>query len=546
MKQKKSTLMWIYNHTKPFIPQIAIISILNMIAALCYIFLAKVSQQIIDTATNSLKDKFLIGTVLLFSIIVLHIAIEAVVSIMLTSTSTKMSNSLKNYMFTKLMSKKYVNIAKYHSGDLLNRFSSDVDVVVAGSVMLIPSIISMLTKIIAGIAALCIQNYYFAFMILIVGFAFPLFGRLLSKRYKHLHKQVQITEGETRSFLQESFANIIVVKTFGGEKPFLLKLNEFLNTNRNLRIKKGLFSVMISASLFLFFSLGYYGILVWGASQIASGAMTIGTLIYFLQLISVLRAPLHNISGVIPKYYSSIASAEQLIELENLEDEPQNNNLKNIEFSKIIAKDLSFAYTNEIVLRNNNFTIDAGSLTAITGRSGSGKSTLFKLLLGLFPASTGNLSFDNIKNIDETTRNMFSYVPQGNMIISGTIRDNISLCDSNVGENEIINAAKTAAIYDFIKSLPDGLDTVVSERGQGLSEGQVQRIAIARAILFDAPIILLDEATSALDQKTESQLLTNLKNLTNKTIIFITHRDTSLEVCDKILHLSNGTFTEKQ
>ncbi len=546
MKQKKSTLMWIYNHTKPFIPQITIISILNMIAALCYIFLAKVSQQIIDTATNSLKDKFLIGTVLLFSIIVLHIAIEAVVSIMLTSTSTKMSNSLKNYMFTKLMRKKYVNIAKYHSGDLLNRFSSDVDVVVAGSVMLIPSIISMLTKIIAGIAALCIQNYYFAFMILIVGFAFPLFGRLLSKRYKHLHKQVQITEGETRSFLQESFANIIVVKTFGGEKPFLLKLNEFLNTNRNLRIKKGLFSVMISASLFLFFSLGYYGILVWGASQIASGAMTIGTLIYFLQLISVLRAPLHNISGVIPKYYSSIASAEQLIELENLEDEPQNNNLKNIEFSKIIAKDLSFAYTNEIVLRNNNFTIDAGSLTAITGRSGSGKSTLFKLLLGLFPASTGNLSFDNIKNIDETTRNMFSYVPQGNMIISGTIRDNISLCDSNVGENEIINAAKTAAIYDFIKSLPDGLDTVVSERGQGLSEGQVQRIAIARAILFDAPIILLDEATSALDQKTESQLLTNLKNLTNKTIIFITHRDTSLEVCDKILHLSNGTFTEKQ
>lgn len=545
MKQKKSTLKWIYNHTKSFIPQIIIISILNIIAALCYVFLAKLSQQIIDSASNNLKQQFLLGTILLFGIILLHIVVEAVVAIFITTTSTKMNNDLKNYMFTTLMRKKYVNLAKYHSGDLLNRFSSDVDVVVSGSVTLIPSLISMLTKIIAGIAALCIQNYYFAFIILIIGFAFPLCGRLLSKKYKHLHKQVQITEGETRSFLQESFANIIVVKTFSGEKPFLLKLNEFLNTNRNLRIKKGFFSVAISASLFLFFSLGYYGILVWGASQIASGAITIGTLVYFLQLISVLRAPLHNISGVIPKYYSSIASAEQLIELENLEEEPQDIKHQNIEFSKIIAKDLSFAYTNEIVLRNNNFTIESGTLTAITGRSGSGKSTLFKLLLGLFPASTGNLSFDGARIIDETTRNMFSYVPQGNMIISGTIRDNISLCDSNVSDNEIINAAKTAAIYDFIESLPNGLDTVISERGQGLSEGQVQRIAIARAILFNAPIILLDEATSALDQKTEAQLLSNLKNLTNKTIIYITHRDSSLNVCDKILHLSNGTFTVK-
>ena len=140
---------------------------------------------------------------------------------------------------------------------------------------------------------------------------------------------------------------------------------------------------------------------------------------------------------------------------------------------------------------------------------------------------------------------MFSYVPQGNMIISGTIRDNISLCDKSVNDDDIISAAKTAAIYDFISSLPDGLDTVVSERGQGLSEGQVQRIAIARALLFDAPIILLDEATSALDEATETQLLNNIKTLTDKTIIFITHRNTSLDVCDKILYLSNGTFTAK-
>ena len=545
MKQKNSTNKWIYKHTKPFIPQIIFISVLNIVASLAYIFLAKISQQIIDTASENYTHTFIVGSILLFGLILLHIIIEASVSLISTCTATKMDISLKNYMFTSLMKKKYVNVAEYHSGDLLNRFSSDVDIVVAGSIRLIPSVVSMLTKIIAGIAAICIQNYYFAFAVLAIGFLFPLFGRLLSRKYKNLHKQVQQTEGNTRSFLQEAFVNIVVVKTFGGERPFLLKLKDFLNTNRKLRIKKSVFSIIISALLYLFFSFGYYGILVWGATQIAAGVMTIGTLVYFLQLISVLRAPLQNISGVIPKYYSTVASAERLIELEKLEDEPQNKDIDIIDFNTITANNLTFAYTNEIVLRDNNFSIDRASITAITGRSGSGKSTLFKLLLGLFPATAGTLSFDGKTLINETTRHMFSYVPQGNMIISGTIRDNITLCDATVSEDDIINAAKIASIYDFINTLPDGLDTVISERGQGLSEGQVQRIAIARALLFDAPIILLDEATSALDEQTETQLLSNLKTLTDKTILFITHRNTSLDVCDKVLYLSNGIFSEK-
>lgn len=542
---KQSTNRWIFKKVKPFIPKIIFISLLNIVASLAYIFLAKISQKILDTAGTSISNTFILASALLFGLIIIHILIEAFVSIFSTNLCSKMNISLKNYMFTSLMEKKYVDISEYHSGDLLNRFSSDVDVVANGSILLVPSIISMLTKIIAGIAAICIQNYYFAFAVLGVGFFFPLIGRVLSRKYKNLHKEVQHTEGVTKSFLQECFANIIVVKTFSGEKPFLLKLNDYLENNRKLRIKKSIFSVLISASLFFVFSFGYYGVLVWGATQIASGIMTIGTLVYFLQLISILRAPLQNISGVIPKYYSMIASAERLIELENLESESRINSTVNINFNTICAKNLTFAYTNEIVLRDNNFSINRATITAITGRSGSGKSTLFKLLLGLFPPTSGNLSFDTGTQINETTRHMFSYVPQGNMIISGTIRDNISLCDKNVCDDDIINAAKTAEIYEFISSLPDGLDTVISERGQSLSEGQIQRIAIARALLFDAPIILLDEATSALDEVTESQLLSNIKTLTDKTILFITHRNTSLSVCDNVLHLSNGVFSVK-
>lgn len=543
MNKKQSTNKWLFLRVKPFIPCVILLSVLNIAASLAYIFLAKLSQQIIDTADNGLTHKFIVGSVLLFGLIFLHILIESAVSLITTHTTAKMSIDLKNYMFTKLMQKKYVNIAEYHSGDLLNRFSSDIDVVVSGSIGLIPSLVSMLTKIIAGIAALCVQNFIFAFAVLIIGFAIPLLGRLLSRKYKNLHKQVQQTEGMSRSFLQEVFSNITVIKTFDGEKPFLLKLNELLETNRSLRIKRSAFSVLISASLYALFSFGYYGVLVWGAAQISVGAITIGTLVYFLQLISVLRAPLQNISGVIPKYYSTIASAERLIELENLENENKATNFNIIDFKEIKAENLNFAYTNEIVLRNNNFTVERGTITTVTGRSGSGKSTLFKLLLGLYSPTYGRLTFDGITDINETTRQMFSYVPQGNMIISGTIRDNISLCDSNVSEEDIIRVSKTAVIYDFIASLPNGFDTVLSERGQGLSEGQIQRIAIARALLFDAPILLLDESTSALDEQTEKQLLKNLKEFTDKTIIFITHRNTSLEICNKILHLKDGTFT---
>lgn len=545
MKNKSSTNKWIFERTRPFIPRIIFVSVLNMVAAVTYILLAKASQLIINNADGT-KNALVTGGIALFALIIIYVAVEAAISLISVSVSSKMNISLRNHMFTTLMKKKYVDISEYHSGDLLNRFTSDAEQIVNGTVVLIPSVVSMLTKIIAGIAALCIENYFFAFAVLVIGFVFPLVGRLLSNRYKKLHKDVQHSEGVTRSFLQESFANIVVIKTFSGETPFKLKLNEYMADNHRLKIKRNVLAVIIAMLIYLFFNFCYYGVLVWGAGQVASGQMLIGTLVYFLQLISILRAPLQNISGIMPRYYSTVASAERLIELEKLENENVAATVNApVDFEKIVADKLTFAYTNEIVLRDNNFTIDRGAITAITGRSGSGKSTLFKLLLGLFPATAGSLSFDGAIPIDETTRQMFAYVPQGNMIISGTIRDNITLCDNTVSDEKIEKAAKAAVIYDFIASLPDKFDTVISERGQGLSEGQVQRIAIARALLAGAPIILLDEATSALDEETETQLLKNLKEFTDKTIIFITHRNTSLGVCDKILHLSSGTFESK-
>ncbi len=551
MNNKYKPNKWIFDQTKRFFPQILIISLINVFTSILYVGLAKLSQSIIDTAANTndnnIVNAIIISGVVLFGLIFLQITLDAVVSLVSTNVSSKMNISLRNYMFTHLLKKKYVDISEYHSGDLLNRFSSDIDVIVSGSVGLIPSVVSMVTKIVAGVIALCMQNYIFAFVVLGIGFIFPLIGRLLSKKYKEIHKKVQQTEGVTRSFLQECFANIVVIKTFSGEKPFFIKLNEYMSQNRRLKIKKSLVAVIISSMLYMLFSFGYYGVLVWGATRISKGLMTFGTLIYFLQLISMLRAPLQNISGVIPRYYATVASAERLIELENLESENQAVDTLNqtINFKTIVAQNLTFAYTNEIVLKNNNFKINRNSITAIIGRSGSGKSTLFKLLLGLYFPTAGSISFDGEIPVDETTRKMFAYVPQGNMILSGTIRENITLCDESIDQEKINNAAKAAVIYDFINTLPEGFDTVISENGQGLSEGQIQRIAIARALLFDSPIILLDEATSALDEATEAKLLKNIRAFSDKTIIFITHRGTSLGICDSVLELEGGTFKIK-
>ena len=383
-----------------------------------------------------------------------------------------------------------------------------------------------------------------------VGFIFPLIGRIISKKYKYLHKLVQETEGEARSFLQESFANIVVIKTYDSEAPILKKLNFYLSENFKTKMKRSGIQVTMNTCLNSFFTIGYYAVLVWGAYGITSGTISTGTLFYYLQLVSMLRSPLQNVSGIIPRYFSMLASAERLIELENMDVEtpPMNqdetNKIKG-DFEFISADKLSFAYDDTLIIKNSSFKIHKNSITAITGGSGGGKSTLFKLLLGLYEPCGGSLTFNGTKDISAETRPMFSYVPQVNMILSGTILENLTLCNQNIETEKIEQACRAAMIYDFIASLPDGFHTKISERGAGLSEGQIQRISIARALLFDAPILLLDESTSALDEPTESALLSNIKNMTDKTVLFITHRNTSISVCDHIINIKNKEFTEQ-
>lgn len=546
-RSNPSAARWIGARIKKFIPAIAAISVINIIIALLGIALAFISQRVIDmNSTGTLNRVWMLGAAL-FGSVILQIILSGLTSVINVKVAGKITIAMRRHLFSAIVHKHYDKVGKYHSGELLNRFTSDIEVIVNAATSTLPSAISMIAKVIAGVAALAILNPILAVIVVSAGTLLPFFGRFISRRYKYLHKLVQQSEGLSRSFLQESFANMVVIKSFQSEMPILDKLDEYMQENLRIKVKRNFISVIISTLLHSFFSLGYYAVLLWGATQFANG-LTYGTLNAYLQLISQLRAPLQNISGILPQYYSALASAERLIELENLEDEPAplpSGSLLELraQFESLEVDNLAFAYNEELILKNCSFSVPKNKITAITGESGCGKSTLFKLLLGLYEPSGGKITVNGTVPVNSSTRGLFAYVPQGNMILSGTVYENITMCNPEISAEAVENAARAADIYDYISSLPDGFNTRLTERGGGLSEGQIQRISIARALLADAPILLLDEATSALDEETETKVLSNIKQMTDKTVLFITHRNTSISVCDRIIHAADKKFT---
>ena len=544
----KTPLRWILGAFKAFYSQIFIVSLLSAAVSLCGVFMVLQTRNILNSAATGNVDYKSI--IILASVLVFQLLSNMVVSFLKSKTIAKMDVHLKHHLFNTLIKKDYGKIRAIHSGEIINRFTSDIDVVVQGFGSLIPTTVAIVTKLLSGMAVFIVLEPRIAIIVLAVGFGIPLIGRLLSKPYKTLHKETQRTNGIVRSFLQESVQNMVVVKTFVADGPVKDRLDNLMQDNLRIKIKRALLSSLMHTSLHGSFTIAYYGVIIWGAFGIMAGSLPYGTFIAFLQLISQLRAPLQSVSGILPQYYSTLASAERLMEIEGIEDEQIGHGFS-VDYSKLTSiegRGLCFSYEDQRVLENADFSINKGSICAVMGESGTGKSTLFRLLLGLYHAESGALSLKTTEGetpLTAANRSLFSYVPQGAMMLSGTIRDNITLLSGERSDEEIKHAAQQAVIYDFIKTLPQGFDTPLGEQGLGLSEGQLQRIAIARALASDAPILLLDECTSALDNETECQLLENLKKETDKTVILITHRPAALDICDRVLYIKDGKIEDK-
>lgn len=552
-KDKISSLQWIYHYSRRFIGYILLLSAISGTIAGSFILLALVSSSVLDIATGSREGNLWIQILELAMLIVFQAVLNIISSNVRIRVTTKIEMCVKQGVFSKVLQKQYQEVSKMHSGEILNRLTSDVDIVVGGIVSLIPQAISMLTKIVAGVVVLFSIDARFTGIVLCVGLVVCILSRIYSRHFKYLHKEVQRTNGIVRSYMQECLENLIVIKSFVNENAVGGKLNEFQSENYRIRIKRNTISNFANTMVYVLFTAGYYAALAWGALQISAGVMTFGTLTAFLQIINQIKAPFRNVSGLIPQYYSMQASAERLMELEEMTDEQAESKISDVAefyrtFRAIAADGVTFSYMDgETVLEDISLRVEKGDLLAIVGESGIGKSTLVKLLLHLMPCDSGSLYLETASQkieIDAGTRNVFSYVPQGNMIMSGTIRENITFCNPEVTDAQIQRAAEAACIWDYIETLPQGLDTMLKERGEGLSMGQIQRIAIARAILDDAPILLLDECTASLDKETEWNVLQNLKKMNTKTIICISHTAVAMRCCDRVVRIENRKFTE--
>lgn len=536
---------WLVKNGRSSLLFIALLTVGSILLSMISLQFSMQSKTIIDIATGASDKNFISACISIAIMLALMLVVQISVSFINVHASSRLEIALKNHIFGILLRKDYLAVSEYHSGELLNRINSDVSVIVSGIVTILPKAALFLTSVIGAFVLLWKIDNFLAIAILAIG-PFVLIGaRLYSRRYKALHKMAQAADGKTKSFMLEMLRNLLVVKSFSNEELMLAKSEELQKESYRLRVRRTKVSTVAQIGLFLVFNAGFYFALAYCAYKLSKHLITAGDIIAITQLVRQIQSPFQNMSGLVPQFFSVIASVERLIELEEMKNEESTGeNVGKEIYSKldsIVFDNVQFSYTKDSHVSDVNMEIKKGEFAVVAGESGAGKSTSVKLLLGILKPDSGEIylrTTDGKKHfLGKNSRKLFAYVPQGNLILSGTIRENIAFASETDNEEKIIKAAKIAQIWDFITTLDKGLNTEIGENGLGLSEGQAQRISIARALMYDAPVLLLDEATSALDSQTEAELLKAVKSMTDKTVIIVSHKQAAFEICDKIVRI---------
>lgn len=552
--KKPSTLKWIIKGSKGQHKKLAVLILANAIFSVLSIVFAFFIKEIIDSATKGDKDRLLSFAIAIMSVVLVQFLFRILINGLSEHIRARLEMDYKTGLFNSILCKKHEKINGYHSGELLTRLTSDVAVVSDGVSTILPTVVSAAARLICAVIALVILDWIFAVAFTIAGMLVFLVISLLRGKLKSFHKRTQETDGKVRSFMQECIENLLAVKVFSINEKISGQAKELQEKNFKIKMQRRNYSVVGHAIYNFIFSAGYLFALIYGGVKLLNGDpfFTYGALSATLQLVNNVQVPFASLSNVMPKYYSMLASAERIMEIEDVESEPD---FETIDRDKIYGKmkgirisDIDFTYDRDKVLSNASIFINKGDFVAITGTSGVGKSTLIKLMLGVYSLDKGEVYADlgdEKLTLCNQTRPLFSFVPQGNMLFSGSLRDNVTFIKSDATEQEIENALYISCAKDFVDELPEGLETIVGENGVGLSEGQIQRIAIARAVLTGAPILLLDEATSALDEQTEARVLDNLKSLSGVTLIIVSHKKAALGICNRNLQIKDKKIKEQ-
>ena len=457
----------------------------------------------------------------------------------------KAQNEMQRQMLDRLLRAEWKGRDRHHSGDITNRLENDVSTVVTFLTETLPNMLSTLLMFLGAFTYLCLMDYMLALITVGILPIFLLLSRIYISKMRKYTRRIRNFDSKVQSILQETVQNRMLIKTLECGDMVINRLdNRQINLRHHVK-RRTRFSVLSNVTLHGGFAIGFLIAFLWSTYRLSQHAITFGAMTAFLQLVNRIQTPAKDLTRLAPAFVAVLTAAERLIELEEMPQEEDGENISLPSPCGIKLCNVSFGYDDgdEIIIDNLSFDFPPGSCTAVLGETGAGKTTLIRLLLGLLKPKYGTITIYN----DEQNHNMSAlmrcnmvYVPQGNTLMSGTIRDNLLMADPNATDHDMMDALHTACA-DFVAELPEGLYTTIDEKGGGLSEGQSQRITIARALLRKRSIMLFDEATSALDPETEKMLLTNILKNKEQTIIFITHRMAVLEYCDKRLNMDDKT-----
>ena len=548
--QKKRYIAWIYRKIKKRLPVLLLMSALNMAVAYANIRFALTTRTVVNSAISGDIPLLKGSALFLIGLCLFRMLGNTLSQFLSVNVHENLERDFKFSILNTILHSDYSRISRHHSGDLIQRMDSDAASVINGVMDYTAGLASTLTGLIAAVVALLQVAPQFT---ILCGAAMALLtstSLLLRNVLKRLSSDSSAANGKVRGFLHESVSRLMLIQALDLSEEMQKRTGSVLDERWKVRRKWRNLSIVSKFGSNMVGYLSYLFTLLWGAAQLLSGRISYGDMTAVISLVSTVRSSAMGLPHMIPRVMGIMAACDRIMELEELPQQPDPDAQKVRavygSMTGFTASDLCFSYDREPIMRHVSLTVPKDGLTVIVGPSGIGKSTLLKLLLGLYRPDSGSLVIDTAGGaipVDRSTRSLFCYAPQGNFLLSGTLRENLTYTNPQATDEQIREALYVSAMDEYVASLPMGLETVLMENGAGLSEGQAQRISLARAIVSGAPVLLLDEVTSALDAATEKLVLERICALPGKTCIAVTHRPAALKLAKRIIEVSETGMT---